>query len=382
MHRKQETPVGSSPYTMKRRAIAFMSVFVLLCTVIAADAFLVSSNVEINRFDYNQQLAQIDAQGHACPPKFWGSWVSDAKLRGKLKQAFRARLIEFQENNEGARITPVSFKATTISSLFGRNPLHGCTRAEAVYKVRFPDSDGGVVMRSAKATDSPKGPLKVGLRTGYPMISQLEAGKWRGAAVVFAKMIGEKVGQPVQFVQLHSARQRLSTVANDEVDLVISLVSYTDERAAQVALSEPYFSTGLVIGTPNIEALQAVKSKAELNDPSYSILVASGTTAEAYARAHFPKAKIETVATSPQIKTLLEAIQQKQKDARVLFITDEVIAALWDVVTLELDGKALLTEDEQYVVAAKKGKTDLINAVNKVIRENNISAMYADLTGR
>ncbi len=367
---------------MQGRAMTFVSVFVLMCTVISVDAFMLFSNVEIERFDYDQQLAQIDAQAHACPPKFWGKWVSHTKLQGKIKQALRARLIEFQERYEGARITPVSFKAMVISSLFGRDPLHGCTRAEAVYKVQFPTSVGGFALRSAKATHGPKGPLKVGLRAGYPMISQLDAGEWHGAAVVFAKMIGNKVGQPVQFVQLHSASQRLSAVKYGVVDLVISLVTYTDERAAQVTLSEPYFTTGLVIGTPNIEALQAVKSKAELNDPSYRILVAAGTTAEAYARAHFPRAKKETVNSTPKIKTVLETMRQENKDENVLIITDEIIAAPWDVVTLELDGKAFLKEDEQYVVAAKKGRTDLINAVNEVIRDNGISEMYTDLTAR
>ena len=109
---------------MQGRAMMFVSVFVLMCTVISVDAFMIFSNVEIERFDYDQQLAQIDAQAHACPPKFWGKWVSHTKLQGKIKQALRARLIEFQERYEGARITPISFKAMVISSLFGRDPLH------------------------------------------------------------------------------------------------------------------------------------------------------------------------------------------------------------------------------------------------------------------
>ena len=69
-------------------------------------------------------------------------------------------------------------------------------------------------------------------------------------------MIGAKVGKDVQFVQLHSANQRLSAVEHGMVDLVISLLSYTDDRATQVDLSEPYFTTGLIIGTTNIEAFQ------------------------------------------------------------------------------------------------------------------------------
>ena len=360
---------------MKRHAVAFLSVFVLMCTVISVGAFIVFSNVEIERFDYDQQLAQIDAQAHACPPSFWGKWVSHTKLQGKIKQALRTRLIAFQERYAGTHITPVSFEAEVIRGLFSRHPLDGCTSAKAVYKVDVHSSVDG----SARG---PNGALKVGLRDGYAMISQLEAGVWSGAAPLFAKMIGEKVGKPLEFVQLYSASQRLSAVEHGVVDLVISLVSYTDDRAKQVALSEPYFTTGLVMGTPNIEAFQSVARASKLNHPSYKILVGAGTTAEAYARAHFPRAKIEKVDTTPQIKTLLETMRQAKKDANVLFITDEVIAAAWDVVTLELDGKTLLTENERYVVAVKQGRTDLVNAINAVIRDENISQMYADLTAR
>jgi ABC-type amino acid transport substrate-binding protein len=367
---------------MKRRAVTFMGLFVLLCTVISVDAGLVFSNVELVRFDYDQHLAQIDAQAHACPPSFWGKWVSQTKLQGKIKQALRTRLIEFQQRHEGARITAVSFKTEVIRSFFGRHQLDGCTRADAVYKVDFPASIEGSAPRVAEDIRSPKGTLKVGLRAGYPMISQLDAGVWHGAAVLFAQMIGAKVGKHVQFVELHNASQRLSAVKHGVVDVVISLLSYTDDRATQVELSEPYFTTGLLIGTTNIEAFQAVKKASELNKPSYRILVATGTTAETYARAHFPKAKIETVQTTPKLKIVLETMRQDKKDANVLFITDEVIAATWDIVTLQLDGKILLTDNERYVVAVKKGRTDLINAVNDVIRVNNIFQMYAELTAR
>ncbi|MEE9149100.1 MAG: transporter substrate-binding domain-containing protein [Candidatus Tectomicrobia bacterium] len=367
---------------MRTLAVAFMSLVTIIFTAVAVDAGLVSSTVKLVRFDYDEQLAQIDAQAIACPPAFWGKWVSRKKLQGKIKQTLRTRLVAFQRSHKGVHIRPVSFKALVVSSFIGRSPHEGCTTASAVYRVDFPASAVAAVAPVTRSLPGAGDTLKVGLRTGYPMISQLDDGTWSGAAPLFASMIGAKVGKDVQFVQLHSANQRLSAVEHGMVDLVISLLSYTDDRATQVDLSEPYFTTGLVIGTTNIEAFQSVARASELNKPAYTILVATGTTAEDYARAHFPRAKIDTVPTTPQINVLLQKMRQEKPGAQVLCITDEVIAAAWDIVTLQLDGKTLLTDNDRYVVAVKKGNTDLINAVNDVIRANKISEMYADLTGQ
>ena len=114
---------------MRTLAVAFMSLVTIIFTAVAVDAGLVSSTVELVRFDYDEQLAQIDAQAIACPPSFWGKWVSRKKLQGKIKQALRTRLVAFQRSHKGVHIRPVSFKALVVSSFIGRSPHEGCTWA-------------------------------------------------------------------------------------------------------------------------------------------------------------------------------------------------------------------------------------------------------------
>ena len=162
---------------MRTLAVAFMSLVTIIFTAIAVDAGLVSSTVELVRFDYDEHLAQIDAQAIACPPSFWGKRVSQTKLQGKIQQTLRTRLMAFQRSHEGARIRPVSFKALVVSSFIGRSPHEGCATANAVYRVDFPASaGGGAVPPVAGSTHGAGGTLKVGLRAGYPLMSQLEDG--------------------------------------------------------------------------------------------------------------------------------------------------------------------------------------------------------------
>ncbi len=355
-----------------------MFVVLSICFSTFTSAGVVSSSVEILEFNYNPTLNQIDAAARACPPFFWGKWVSGSKMQKMIRKEFTKKVITFQRNNKGSSVKLVSF-STQLETNFFRSSTEGnrCTGGTAIYSVQMPDSTPNL---TKKAISDKTSVLKVGVRDGYPMISEYQDGEWAGAAILFAEMVGRELGKEVKFVKLKGSKQRITSVKHGMVDMVISLISYTSERAKTVLLSASYFNTGLVMATKDTAILDTVSRWSDLNNSSYTIHFGKGTTAETYAKKHFPGARLVAEKSTVTAYKKLESAFKKGNHKNHLVITDEVIASAWDVLTVEVKGNQLLTDNDKYVVAAKDKA--IITAINKVIQDNGVTQIYSDLTGR
>nr|WP_306265540.1 transporter substrate-binding domain-containing protein [Pararhizobium sp. IMCC3301] len=108
-----------------------------------------------------------------------------------------------------------------------------------------------------------------------------------GLDVDVANLIGEALGVEVELQQITGAN-RIPYLVTDRLDMVISAMGATPERAQQVAFSSPY--SALSIGVFGPDSI-AVTSPQELG--SQSIAVARGTTQDIELTAVAPNANIQ-----------------------------------------------------------------------------------------
>ncbi len=202
--------------------------------------------------------------------------------------------------------------------------------------------------------------LTVGMDLSYPPFETIdESGEPSGISVEIAEALGDYLARPVRienipFVGLIPALQ------TNKVDLVISSMTETSERAESIDFSDPYLSTGLalLVGTES-----PITSADDLDQPERTIAVRQGTTGETYARSAFTQAKV--LALEKESSAVLEVIQGKA-DA---FIYDQM--SVWQNARQHPgETKALLQpiKEESWVIGIKKGNDSLRDQVNAFLR--------------
>lgn len=132
-----------------------------------------------------------------------------------------------------------------------------------------------------------KGVVRIAVPLDVPPFgSQNQARQAEGFDVDLANMVAKALGVKLEMQQVTGAN-RIPFLLTDKVDIVISVMGLTPERAKQVMFTAPYADTQLaVFGPKNI----AVKSADQLG--TYKVAAAKGTTQELGLSAMNPKAQI------------------------------------------------------------------------------------------
>ena len=331
--------------------------------------------LEIEHFHYNPNSNQIDAQARVCPPIFFGWLTGGSKLLPKLRTELEHRVNRFRlAHSDDQTIAQVkrSYFNTQFETGWFRSASDGsrCTVATAVYDVTYKSRDA--VKRECE--------IKVGVRDGFPMISQKEDGAWNGAAIVFANNIAIESGCQIRFVTLENGGSRISALEYGLADIVISLFTITPSRAERVSFSDPYFSTGLRAATMDGDIYQSVDDIDALNDPSLTIVTTRGSTPQSYAETQLSKANLRLLDNWDEVYNAASGSKG------TVVISDETILFSWrDFFMLrEGNGGVLpLTGGEEYGVGVKKGDPkNLLPAINSAIKRWEVNEMYTSLVGR
>jgi polar amino acid transport system substrate-binding protein len=139
------------------------------------------------------------------------------------------------------------------------------------------------------APDGATAPLRVGMDPTYPPFETKDpSGAVTGVSADLAAMIAERLGRPLEIVPM-DFQGLLPALKSDKIDLIISSMTKTEERARQVAFSDPYVETGLAILVPQNSAVTSLE---DLRKPGTKIVVRTGTTGHTFAIAQLPEANL------------------------------------------------------------------------------------------
>src|SRR5262245_4181443 len=94
-------------------------------------------------------------------------------------------------------------------------------------------------------------PLRVGMELSYPPFEMRdEKGERKGVSVDLARALAESLGRPLN-IQNMPFDGLIPAMKTGKIDLILSSMTATDERARVIDFSDPYLKTGLclLVGT-------------------------------------------------------------------------------------------------------------------------------------
>ena len=132
-------------------------------------------------------------------------------------------------------------------------------------------------------------PLIVGMELAYPPFEMTDtSGKPTGVSVDLATDLAKSLGRPV-VIQNTAFDGLIPALKTGKIDLVISSMTATAERAQSIDFSEPYISTGLSL---LLKKDSTAKGIADLDREGVKIAVKKGTTGHIFATNNLKKAQV------------------------------------------------------------------------------------------
>lgn len=225
-----------------------------------------------------------------------------------------------------------------------------------------------LLLASATATAAEPAPLRVGMELAYPPFETIGPdGQPTGISVELARGLADRLGRPLVIENI-SFPGLIPSLKSGKIDLIISSLTATPERAKAVAFSEPYLSAGLTMLVP---AASTARGLGDLDQPDRTIVVRQGTTGEAFARAQVRKARLVTL--EKESACVLEVTQGKA-DA---FIYDQM-SVYQNAKRNPETTRAMLNplQKESWAVALRQGDGELRAQVNAFLRDFRASGGF------
>jgi len=144
------------------------------------------------------------------------------------------------------------------------------------------------------------------MELNYPPFEMVDPqGKPAGISVEMANELGKFLTKDVQ-IQNIPFDGLIPALKTGKIDLIISSMTETPERAKSIDFSDPYLRTGLCMllnkGAP-------IDSIDQVDQPNFSVAVKQGTTGQLYAQQHLKRARV--LVLDKEDTCVLEVIQNK-----------------------------------------------------------------------
>ena len=149
-------------------------------------------------------------------------------------------------------------------------------------------------------------PLIVGMDLSYPPFEMRDTGGApAGVSVDLARALGEFLHRPVQIENIPFSGL-IPALKTGRIDLILSSMTATPERAQSIDFSEPYLRTGLCLLVGAKTGLAAI---GDADREGRSVAVVKGTTGHIYATQHLQKARV--LVLDQPASCVLEVVQGK-----------------------------------------------------------------------
>jgi len=203
--------------------------------------------------------------------------------------------------------------------------------------------------------------LIVGMDLGYPPFEMRdEKGAPAGVSVDLANALGQSLGRQVEIENIPFSGLILA-LKTGRIDLIISSMTATAERAQSIDFSEPYLKTGLCL---LVGAKTDIQSIADADRSGRTVAVVKGTTGHLYATEHLKAARVLVL---DQPATCVLEVAQGKAEA---FLFDQM-STLKNWQKNQDTTRAVLTpfQSETWAIGLKKGNDDLRAKVNAFLAD-------------
>jgi polar amino acid transport system substrate-binding protein len=216
--------------------------------------------------------------------------------------------------------------------------------------------------------------LRVGMDLSYPPFEmQDKAGNPDGVGVRLAEALAAHLGRPLKIVPMEFSGL-IPALKTNNVDLILSSMTATDERRESIDFSNPYAFTGLALLVSKNSDIQSIE---DLKNPGRIITAKTATTGETWAIKNLPGAK--RIVFEDQTACVLE-VAQGRADA---FIYDQLSIFNYAEANQETT-RGLLSPfvEESWAIGIAKGNESLRGQVNAFLDEFRKQDGFAKLGER
>lgn len=210
-------------------------------------------------------------------------------------------------------------------------------------------------------------PLSVGSDIPYPPFEQGKPGNYTGFDIELIEAIGEKIGRKPE-VQDTSFETIFRDVQQGKFDAAISAATITEEREKAVDFSNPYYLSEqalLVAENSPYKELKELEGK--------TVGVQQGTTGQELAKEEIGGAEIRPYPEGPDAVNALKAGT----------VEGVVIDAPVAQNAVEKSGGVEIAEkiptEEDYGIAVAQGNTELLEEINKGLKEVEEDGTYTKI---
>lgn len=202
--------------------------------------------------------------------------------------------------------------------------------------------------------------LVVGMELAYPPFEMTDHdGHPSGVSVDLAQALGKFLGRDVEIENI-PFDGLIPSLQTHKIDVIISSMTATPERAKAIAFSDPYLTTGLCLLVGKNSAIESISN---LDTPARTIVVKKGTTGHLYTEGHIQQARV--LVLDKEDACVLEVLQGKA-DA---FIYDQI--STYENWSRHQDAtRAILKpfQQETWAVGLRQSDAALLQQVNQFLK--------------
>ncbi|NLG85541.1 MAG: basic amino acid ABC transporter substrate-binding protein [Firmicutes bacterium] len=210
--------------------------------------------------------------------------------------------------------------------------------------------------------------LKVGSDCTYPPMEFQEGDEIKGFDIDLIKAIAEEMGREVEIVNV-GWDGIIPGLINGNYDVLISAMTITEERQAQINFSDPYFTAGQLI----LVRADDDRIKSDKDLVGKKVGVQTGTTGDITVSA------MEGV-TVVRFNTNPDAVQELRNGGVDAVVADST-TLMWEATKdekLKLVSRTPFSE-EYYGIGVKKGNDKLLNEINRALATIKKNGKYDEI---
>lgn len=203
--------------------------------------------------------------------------------------------------------------------------------------------------------------LRIGMDLTYPPFEmQDKSGNPDGVGVRLAEALAKHLGRPLKIVPMEFSGL-IPALKTGNIDLILSSMTATEERAKSIDFSDPYAFTGLALLVRKDSAIQSIE---DLKKSARTVTAKASTTGQTWAIENLPNAKC--VVFEDQTACVME-VAQGRADA---FIYDQLSIFKYAEENKETT-RGLLKPfvEESWALGIAKGNDELRGQVNGFLAE-------------
>ncbi|MGL4345594.1 MAG: basic amino acid ABC transporter substrate-binding protein [Cellulosilyticaceae bacterium] len=230
------------------------------------------------------------------------------------------------------------------------------------------------LMMATLFTGCSKGEIVMGTNAAFPPFEYIEGGKIVGFDAEIGQIIADELGKELVIEDMEF--DTLTAAVNSgKIDFAAAAMTITEEKSKQVDFSNPYFKSKQVIivneGDTSIAGPDDLVNK--------KIGVQLGTTGDLFA-SDIEGAKVERFG-----KAAIATLDLANKKVDAVIVDEEpakkIVANQAGLMIIEAP-----FIDEEYGIATKKGNTELVDQINKVLvkiqEDGTYDALYEKYFGK